>query len=537
MNKRGLTTIICMMTLLILGFSSAYSVSPTIPSSISLNCDESYNQEFTITPESGEAISLTPMVISDDNMQMAITYTSSTNHFYLSLFQTSNCIPGDKQFSFKINDDVKNIGVNVSADLFELGSITLSEGRSMDIGGKIEFSVLTSGDDTLRYMIECETSEEGILDVGESYDVICSGESFRFELEDSFSDLDASIIKVFSSESGYAITKTDTDLNNAECILGIDTLGAKVKRGNIFAIKTINSNNNHYVDVVSVTVLDQTGDESPISGVSSNIGFFSERLAEEYEQDIIVQLEKEGCEPYTNVILFESSYSDYIEDKTEEELSKTLKLDMDSLFIMGQETTATVTNLKGAAIETAVVKLTKPDDTTFEIITSESGLIKFTPEVVGLWKIQVTKDNYETSDLYEVQSISGEYDIIALVDGDETSRFEKGDKIVFELRDSNDSIVTLDVEAEYGNDKVEFVQGISEEVDFVSDYELTIPEINGYDEEDYKTRKVEGSSNFIYWILGIAVILIIFVVVSRAKGANPGKKKVNKMEVQLGTQN
>ena len=533
MNKRGITTIICMMALLNIGLASAYLISPTIPSSISLNCEENYNQEFIITPESGEEISLTPMVISDDNMQMAITYISSTNHFYISLFQTSTCIQGDKHFSFKINDDVKNIGVNVSADLFELGSITLSEGRSMDIGGKIEFSVLTSGDDTLRYMIECDTIKEGILDVGESYNIICNGESFRFELEDSFSDLDASIIKVFSSESGYAITKTDTNINNAECILGIDTLGAKVKRGNIFAIKTINSNNNHYVDGVSVTVLDQTGEESPISGVSSNIGFFSERLAEEYEQDIIVQLEKEGCEPYTNVILFERSYSDFIEDKTEEELAKTLKLDMDSLFIMGQETTAIVTNLKGSAIETAIVKLTKPDDTTFEIITSESGVIKFTPEVVGLWKIQVTKDNYETSDLYEIQSISGEYDIIALVDGDEKNRFNKGDKIVFELRDSDEHIVTLDVEAEYGNDNVEFVQGISEEVEFVNDYELTIPEINGYDEEDYKTRKVEGNS-FIYWILAIAAIIIIFILFSRAKGSN-GKKKANKMEVQLGT--
>jgi len=358
-----------------------------------------------------------------------------------------------------------------------------------------------------------------------------------FELVDSFSDLDAAIIKVFSSESGYAITKTDSDLNEAECMLGIDTLGAKVKRGNIFAIKTINSNNNRYVDGVSVTVLDQTGEESPISGVSSNIGFFSERLSGEYEQDIVVQLEKDGCEPYTNVILFERSYSDYVEDQTEEELQKTLKLDMDSLFIVGQEITATATNLKEEAIDKATVKITKPDDTTFEILTSKSGLIKFTPEVAGLWKIQVTKDNFEPSTLYEITSISGEYDIVALVDGDETSRFEKGDEIVFELRDSNDSIVTLDVEATYGNDKVEFVQGVSEEVEFEDDYELTIPETNGYEETDYKTKKVDGNGNFIYWILGIAVILIAFVVISIMRGSNSGNKKPNKMEVQLGTHN
>ena len=533
MNKRGITTIICMMALLSLGFASAYSVSPTIPNSISLNCEESYSQEFTITPGEDEEIEVNTKVKLDDGVILATDLNTNTNHFDLLIYQTT-CITGQKDLSFEINDDIYNIVVNVSADLFELDSITLSEGKSMNIGGKIDFSILTSGDDTVRYIIECGTSQEGILSVGDSVDKICEDESFRFEVEDSFSDLDASIIKVFSSESGYAITMSDAEEDDSECVLGIDTLGAKVKRGNVFAIKTINSNNNKYVGGVSVTVLDQTGEESPINDVSSNIGFFSARLPEEYEQDIIVQLEKDGCEPYTNVILFERSYSDYIEDKSEEELLTTLKLDMNSLFITGQEVIATVTNLKGEAIDKAIVKLTKPDDTTFEILTSESGLIEFTPESSGLWKIQVTKDNFEASDLYEINSISGEYDIIALVDGDEINKFQSGDEIVFELRDSNDSIVMLDVIATYGNDDIKFTQGVSDEVEFNDDYELTIPEINGYEETDYKTRKIDSNNVILYLILGVASLILISIVIFKVKNGTSGNKTPSKMEVQLG---
>jgi len=535
MKKRGITIILSMMFIISIGLSAAYSVSPPIPTSLSLNCEEIYDQEFIINTSIGETVSsILPTILGEENFKMALTVSATNNQaFTLTLFNTPICIPGEKQVAFKINNDTYNIQVNVTADLFELGSITLSEGRSMNIGGKIDFSILTTGEDKIRYLVECENTEEGFLNIGESYDIDCNAESFRFELENSFADLDAAIIEVYSSESGYAIIKSDKDVNNAECILGIDTLGAKVKRGNIFAIKTININNNKYIAGVSVTILDQTGELSPINDISSNIGFFSERLYEEYEQGLVVQLEKEGCEPYTNVILFDRSYSDFIEDKEQQELEKTLQLEMDSLFIVGQEISGTVTNLINEAIEKAKVKVTKPDDTTFEILTSESGLLKFTPESAGLWKFQVTKDNFEPSVLYELQAISGEYDIIALVDGDPKSRFEKGDMIIFELRDLNDTIVLLDVKATYGNDNIEFIQGVSEEIEFVEDYKLVIPEVNGYDETDYKTKKVDGS-NIIYWILGIAVALILLVVISKFKNNYSPSKKVNKMEVQLG---
>lgn len=534
MKKRGLTIILSMMFVISIGLSSAYSVSPTIPTSISLNCEEPYHQKFIINTTGEESISLSSTVISGEDIQIIITVTSE-NEFYLSLFQVLGYTTSVEEFSFKINEETETytIKVNVTAGLRELDSITLSEGISMDIGGKIDFSILTVGENKIRYIVECENIEEGFLNIGESYDIDCNGESFRFELENSFADLDAAIMKVYSSESGYAITKSDRDLNNAECILGIDTLGAKVKRGNIFAIKTININNNKYIAGVSVTVLDQTGDLAPINDISSNIGFFSERLYEEYEQGLVVQLEKEGCEPYTNVILFDRSYSDFIEDKEQQELEKTLQLEMDSLFIVGQEVSGTVTNLINEAVEKAKVKITKPDDTTFEILTSESGLLKFTPESVGLWKIQITKENFESSALYEIQAISGEYDIIALVDGDPKSRFEKGDRIVFELRGLNDTIIPLDVKATYGNDDIEFVQGVSEEIKFVKDYKLIIPESEGYKETDYKTKKVDGD-NIIYWILGIVVALILLVVISKFKNNSTSSKKLNKMEVQLG---
>jgi len=256
-------------------------------------------------------------------------------------------------------------------------------------------------------------------------------------------------------------------------------------------------------------------------------------LYENYEQDLVVQLEKEGCEPYTNVILFENSYSDFQKDKAEQEQQTTLQITIDPNFIIGNEVTGTVKNLLGEAVDKVRVKITKPEETTFEVLTTESGLFKFTPEVQGSWKLQASKDNFISSELYEIEAISGEYTIIALVDGDEKTSFDKGDMITFELRDQNETVVLLDVEASYGNDKVSFVQGVSDEVEFQTDYKLDIPEVNGYESQDFKTRKVEGKfSSTVYWVMGIAAFIIVIVLISKLrKNSTP---KINKMEVQLG---
>jgi len=515
-------------------FVSSYSVSPTIPTSVSLLCGESYNQEFIISPESGETISITPMVISDDGTQMALTHNPVTNHLIVSIFHTSGCTIGDKGFSFKINNDTYNIGVNISSELFELDTITLSEDTFVDVGGVVDFHVQTTGNDRITYSIQCssETPEESFLNKDESLETSCGGDNFKFTLDNSFEDLGAAIITIYSSESGYALTKMDDEEEDeSECVLGLDTFGALVKRGNIFAIKTININDNSYIPGVIVTILDQTGDLSAISGESSSVGFFSQRLHEDYEADLVVQLEKEGCEPYTNVILFENSYSDYIEEIEDEQLAKTLDILIDEDITLGEEYTGSVINLKEETIEEATIKITKPDDTTLELTTSESGDFQFTPEDKGTWKIQVTKTNYESSELIEFEVVGGEYNIVALVNGARQSTFVKGDEIVFELRDEDTSdIVSLNVVATYGDDEVEFINGVSDEVDFTKDFKLEIPEISGYEDQTFST-KVKSNKNVTYWVIGVIVVFFLFIVLAGKFSKKP--TKTGKMEVQL----
>jgi len=536
MKKRGKINSIAIFTLLIsIAFVSSFSVSPTIPTSIALNCDSTYNQEFIITPGSGESISVTPQVVADDNMQMALTFYPTTNHFYLSFFHTSVCSVGNRDFSFKINESVYNIKVNVTENLTELDSVSVSEGKFLDVGGEVEFNIVSVGLNKVSYSYKCLDDSEiddGVLDVGESLDLECNNENFKFTLENSFEDLNTAIIKVFSSESGYSITRSDS-VSNSDCVLGLDTLGAKVKRGNIFAIKTINANTNSYVGNVGVTIIDQAGEVSAISGTSSNIGFFSERLFEEYSQDLVVQLEKEGCEPYTNVILFENTYSDYKDEKEQIKQETTLQLTLSSNFIVNNEISGTVKNLLNEGIDTAKIKVTKPDETTFEITTTEAGTFKFTPEQTGIYKLQASKSSYTPSELYTFESISGEYDIIPYVEGRKVSSFSNGDLITFELRDDNDSIVKLNVEANYGNDKVKFTEGVSEQVEFVSGYNLIVPETNGYQSQDYKTKKKENQTqDIIKWGLIIGGILIVLVLIVKLKGKK--SPNLNKMDVQLG---
>ncbi|MEK0338473.1 MAG: carboxypeptidase-like regulatory domain-containing protein, partial [Nitrosopumilus sp.] len=192
------------------------------------------------------------------------------------------------------------------------------------------------------------------------------------------------------------------DEDSSECVLGLDTLGAKVKRGNIFAIKTININTGKFIDNTVVTILDQQGELSPIVGVSSNIGFFSESLHEEYIQDIIVQLEKEGCEPSTQVILFEKSYDDYKTSKAEEEGATNLVLNMSERYEM-KEISGTIKNELNEVIESVEVKITNPDKTIIIVQTNANGLFTFTPIVVGTYKFQGGKDNYKSTDLISIE--------------------------------------------------------------------------------------------------------------------------------------
>lgn len=500
----------------LINFSSAFTINNEIPTSIQLKCDESYNKEFIITPENSENITITPGIITNNNMILALTLHPNTNHLYISLFQNGECMINNKQFTFSINDEDYVIGVNITEDLWDLKNVTMKEGEKVTVGGIAEFSLLTAGSNNILFMLDgCEEDAENFLDIGSHHEATCDGEIVRFEVLDSYLDLEASRILISSSEPGWNVVKGESDfLGEDECELGLETMGAKVKRGNLLGINTINVVNNKKVSSVSVTVLDQTGELSAINAESSNTGFFSQRLHEDYEEDIIVQLEKEGCEPNTQIIQFESSYDDYIKNKNLEENSKTLNFTIGSNYKSGEEFISVVSNLLDEEIEDAEVKITNPSDISSTIKTEFDGSFNFTLNEAGVWKIQVGKANYISSELIEFEVMSSEFIIISLVDDEIKSYFKENDEIIFEMRDENDSIVTRTVTATFGDEEIEFIDGVSEEVLFSKDVSLVIPGGDGFEEYEIKIRVKESKIKVWYVLVAIGILVLIAILIS-----------------------
>lgn len=519
--------IVLLLAVSMITLGSAFEINEDIDTTISLKCDESYTKDYTIIPDTDENITVTPGIISDSNMNLGLTFHPSTKHLTISIFQVGDCIVDNKEFSFSINDELYNIYVNVTEDLWFIDNVTLKEDEKITIGGIAEFSILTAGGDNVLFNLEgCEDDVEDFLDVGEFFDANCDGEIIRFEILDSYEDLQASKIRVMSSESGYNLIKGEyQSKDSSECILGLDTLGAKVKRGNIFAIKTINVEDNKAVSKVSVTIVDQTGELNPINGLSSNTGFFSERLHESYEQDLIVELEKEGCEPSTQIILFQNTYNDYVKQKDQEENSKTLNISFEGEFQSGQEIGGSVINLLQDSIDNAEVRITRPNGVSFTQKTKFDGRFNFTLDESGIWKVQVGKEDYVSSELFEFQVSSSEFTVIPLVDGEYSEFFSKGDKIIFELRDINDTIVKRNVSATYGDQTVEFIDGSSEEVVFEERTDLIIPEGQGFDEYDFTLKEKALNFNWTYIGIGAGVIILVIIIFSFiGKGKNKTKK-------------
>ena len=533
-TSTGITAFV--FSILFISVVSAFTVNPEIPGNISLNCGEEYIESFTIS-EGG--LQTSQGVIQGGGYYMSVSGVSSANQFTVAFFKYGSCDYGEHDFSFSINDTEYEIELTVSEGLFDLGTVYLKEDYILDIGGEFTFYLYDLDSDEIYYEIECideEDSSTGSLEEGEYMEEECNGESFGFYLVESFSSDSKAELVVYSSEEGYAISKEKYDSSEDECVLGLDTLGAKVKRGNLFAIKTIDVNTNKAVPKVSVTILDQTGDLAPINGESSNTGFFSERLHSDYQEDLVVQLEKENCEPSTQVILFELSYNDYLAELEDEENSKTLKLVLSDSYDVGREETGTVTNLLDEAIEGATVKITKPDSTTFEVETDSEGVFIFTPEDNGAWKFQATKETFDMSELIEIEIQSDKFAIVSLVDGEEKSKFKKGDVIVFEVRDDNDDILPLTFEATIGDDTISFLDGVSEDFIFREEVRLEIPAVGGFEETSLRVRAEESKlSKYIYYAFVVfGIIILIWVIVKVSKRKSKSSSRQTPMTYQLG---
>ncbi len=533
-GKRGL--IAGIFILFLITFAGA-STQNDIPTSIALKCSETYSRSFDFN----EDINLTTGIMTSANTiqyVMALTKTTGDQVLQISFFPESSytCYAGSSKFTFEANEEFYEIWVNITEDLWDLGDYTLKKGETLNIGNSARFKVTTVGEYNAIYSLDgCNVDRDDFLDVGHYFDEICEDETLRFWLDNSFPDLNAIKVSIFSSEPGFSVSKDSSDYLEGECLLGLDTMGAKVKRGNIFAIKTINANSNKAIPGVSVTIIDQTGESSPISGQSSNIGFFSERLHEDYPEDLIVQLEKDDCEPSTQIIQFEQSYNDFLESKESEENKKTLKIDLNGTYNSGVEIISTVTNFVDEAIEGVKVKITKPDGTFFETDkTLEDGIFKFTPEEMGIWKLQASKDQFTSSKLILIEVLSQDYILIGEVNGVErvNLRFKNGEEIVFIILDNNNTVIPLTFDAEYGNEVLSFVEGESEPVIFNGEASLKIPAIGGYEEEEYIIKKTKGLGW--WWVLigvGLCLIILIVIWLFKRKG---GKIKDKPMQIQLG---
>jgi len=518
-KKRGYKVgIILIGFLFLISLTSAFTLDEEIPTSINLKCGESDNYEFGITSASTEEMEVKLGVQGYAHVNFIPYYYNGILKIHLS--QTGSCLTDTKYFKFFIaNQTVDSeveyiIDVNVTEDLWELGSVTIKEGEKVTVGGLVDFSLLTAGEDNILFLIDgCDEIIDDFLNVGESVETICEDEKIKFFVESSYVDLDASRIQIYSSEPGYNLVKSEsTAQSDGECELGLDTLGAKVKRGNIFAIKTINIKTNKVVSNVDVMILDQSGELSPINGLSSNTGFFNERLHEEYEQDLVVELSKEDCEPSTQVILFEKSYNDYLTDKENKANSKTLNITLEENYKSGKEYSFKVVNLLGESIDGAEVKFTNPLGDN-EVKKSDSfGKVNFT-FTPGTWKIQVGKSDYESSELMQIMVVSSQYTIVALVREKEVSYFKKGDKVIFELRDENDTIVPRTVLAQIGDDELRFVEGISEDFEFIENIELKILEGEGYEEVWMNLKKKSWGLKWLWWVTAIIFIIIVIIII------------------------
>jgi len=509
---------------------SAISFSPTLPSQIDLRCEENYNTRFSSTSGDITNLSLGTISSSTINYFMSVMQVSS-DAIYVSFQPTGDCRPGSSTFTFTINGEQKSFNINVVEDLWNLfgegEEKIIFENERLNIGSAIGISVIDVGDVVTYKLTGCDGSNNReVIEKGSSKDYECGEEKIIIDLIRTFSSIDAASFRVFASNNWMtSITQSnETYYDESECVLGLDTLGAKVKRGNIFAIKTINANSGKFVDKVAVMILDQQGELSPISGESSNIGFFSERLHEEYLQDLIVQLEKDGCEPSTQVILFERSYDDYKTAKQEEDGAYQLVLTLEPRYEMSIAISNTIKNALGIGVDGATIRITKPDNSYFDITADASGVFSTTPDQVGKWKFQASKDDYTPSNVSEIEVFQNKQYLIRIkVDGkSDFTKYRKGDMITFSLFE-NETIIPLTIDGTFAGLPINFIDGISNQVELKETSTLSIPAIKGYTAQSITLEIKEFNWSNVGWSIGIIIgivilIIIIVLIIKKVKG-------------------
>ena len=440
------------------------------------------------------------------------------------------------------------ITINVGYDLALLdGAFALAEGQRFSIGDNIHFNLINVGNDYVDFSLEGCSNSNTRLNLNSVLEKSCGTQRLKVEINEILGSNSATFDIYFSTPSLGDVYKSDSDAEDTTssgCELGLDTLGAKVRRGNIFAIKTIDINTGKFEKSVGVTILDQEGELSPIAGVSSNIGFFSERLHIDYQQDLIVQLEKEGCEPSTQVILFESSYDDYKKSKGEEEGGLQLVLNMSDKYEM-KAISGTIKNGLNEVVEGVDVKITQPDNSIITVQSNTLGVFTFTPTKIGVYKLIGGKDDFVSTGLVYIDVYQNKQFLIVIkVNGESksTSTYKPKDRITFELRDENNTLLPISLSATFAGLPLSFVSGISEPVVFENTATLVLPATGSYLTQSITLPEDEwGFLTILFWIGIIVGIIVLFFVIGlimkrvRGKGMSPpGTNPQSRMAFQLG---
>jgi len=448
----------------------------------------------------------------------------------------TTCEEGQENITLDVCGTDYNIIVNVAEDLSPLndGNIYyLKKGKRFSIGNSIHFNLLGVGSDSVNYLLEGCDNEDQILDKDETLETTCGNERLRIKIEDLIPDFELAGFLIEFSNPSYILTQSEANTTlsgeTPECILGIDTLGAVVRRGSVLAFNTINTVTGKYEGGVVVNVLDQAGELPPISGQSDNTGFFSKRIPEDYKQDLIIKLFKEGCEPTNKVVLFEQSYDDYKKGKEEELGRHKLILNISGKFEINKELSFTVKNALDEAVEGVKVKITRPDNSNFEVTTDSNGVFKFTPDKAGIWKIQAGKDDYESSKLNEIEIYQNKEYLVVIksIDGEPKSEYKKGDKLRFELRDMNNTLIPLNIDATFAGQPLKFINGVSDIVTFEGTSTLSIPATEGYIQQQIELTESKTNLSGILWVIGIIIgfliiVIIIVAIIKKFKGESIG---------------
>ena len=526
---------------------SAFTLDKPIPSNYTLNCGESLTDQFKITPATDEEIIITPGTISSGGFRIGLTYHPDTKYLHLSFFQDSTtCSSGTKSFWFKINGERYDLNLEVSEDLWLLDSILLSEGKRVDIGGVADFGLVTVDDDRIRYIFKgCANDYDDFLDIGQSIEETCDGEKVKIELESAFGDpFSFAKVKIYSSEAGFNLVVSNDSIeeDSSGCELGLSNENTIIRRGKLLTFTTINIINGKPIPNIVVKIIDPGGEVADYSAKSDYIGFFKHKISEEFKEDhLIVQLvDMDGdCDPKPlGRYDFEKSYDDYKKAKGEEEGKYQLVLNFtETRFVINTIISNTIKNTLGTGIDSVEVKITKPDGSSYNVNTDTSGIFSFIPDILGLWKVQGGKENYQSTDLREIEVYSNkEYLIVIEVDGKPKSTYKKNDRITFKLVDINNTIIPLNIDATFAGLPLKFISGISDAVTFEDTCALIIPATEGYIEQQLQLNaKVSNWTTWLWRILiGIGVIVIIFIFILIIRKFKGSKSPEQQMEIQLG---